>query len=227
MTTTTTIRRNSNNQNRSFRNFMWISMLMSLAVVFFGMQLMMVGPLKGRLDAIQARLDYTDQNMEKLVGVNHDATQTNHLLASIQAQADSFDEVQQAITDIDQLHDSIRNEAKSSTVALSSLDRITTLQKRVIASRQQTESAIGQIVKLETLRDEILSGGSQTELADNSLDGMMALQKRVIAASNNYEKASDSIADLTDFDSANCRKHRKTSKLRPLDLTNSSVCRIE
>ena len=55
VSTTTTIRRNSNNQQKGFRNFMWISMLMSLAVVFFGMQLMMVGPLKGRLDTKRDR----------------------------------------------------------------------------------------------------------------------------------------------------------------------------
>ena len=63
MTTTTTIRRSQNQQNKSFRNFMWISMLMSLAVVFFGMQLMMVGPLKGRLDGIQTRLDLSDEHL--------------------------------------------------------------------------------------------------------------------------------------------------------------------
>ena len=67
-TTTTTIRRSQNQQNKSFRNFMWISMLMSLAVVFFGMQLMMVGPLKGRLDSIQTRLDLSDEHLNKIAG---------------------------------------------------------------------------------------------------------------------------------------------------------------
>ena len=71
MSTTTTVRRNSNLQIRNFRNFMWISMLMSLAVVFFGMQLMMVGPLKGRLDGIQTRHDLIDQSLRQLV-TTHD-----------------------------------------------------------------------------------------------------------------------------------------------------------
>lgn len=199
MSTTTTMRRNQNTQNRSFRNFMWISMLMSLAVVFFGMQLMMVGPLKGRLDAIQTRLDLTDQNMESLVGVSDSIQNTNSLLSGIEEQAERFDQVEAAIAKVEELRKSVQSEALNSTAALSSLDKITQVQRRIVASRQQTDTAIAQIAEMELLRDKIMSGGNQTELADNSLSGMLALQKRVIAASGGYEAASDSIAELADL----------------------------
>lgn len=199
MSTTTTLRRNQNTQNRSFRNFMWISMLMSLAVVFFGMQLMMVGPLKGRLDAIQTRLDLTDQNLEVLVGTSDDVQHTNSLLADLEAQADRFEEVESAIAQVAELRKTVQSEALTSTAALSSLDKITEVQRRIVASRQQTDTAIAQIAEMELLRDKIMSGGSQTELAENSLSGMVALQKRVIAASGSYEAASDSIAELADL----------------------------
>ena len=73
------------------------------------------------------------------------------------------------------------SEAESATAALSTLDRLAAVQQRVIASRQQTDTAIAQIAQLESLRDDVISGSNQTEIADNSLDGMMALQQRVIA----------------------------------------------
>ncbi|MEO1982133.1 MAG: hypothetical protein ABGZ24_16565 [Fuerstiella sp.] len=199
MTTTTNIRRSQNQQNKSFRNFMWISMLMSLAVVFFGMQLMMVGPLKGRLDGIQTRLDLADEHLNKIVGTRDNVWEANDLLTSLQNQHNKLADVRVAITQIGDLRRSLEKESESATAALTALDRMAAVQKRIVASRQQTDEAFGQVANLESLRDEILSGSGQTEVADNSLNGMLALQKRVIAASNGYEQASTSIASLTEL----------------------------
>lgn len=199
MTTTTTVRRSQNQQNKSFRNFMWISMLMSLAVVFFGMQLMMVGPLKGRLDSIQTRLDLSDEHLDKIAGTRGNVWETNDLLSSLQDQHSKLADVRVAMTHIGDLRRALEEESESATAAMTFLDRLATVQKRIIASRQQTEDAFGQVADLESLRDEVLSGSSQTEVADNTLNGMLALQKRVIAASNGYEKASTSIASLAEL----------------------------
>ena len=199
MTTTTTIRRSQNQQNKSFRNFMWISMLMSLAVVFFGMQLMMVGPLKGRLDGIQTRLDLADEHLNKIAGTRDNVWEANDLLTSLQDQHNKLADVRVAMTQIGDLRRALEKESESTTTALTALDRLAAVQQRIIASRQQTDEAFGQVANLESLRDEILSGSGQTEVADNSLNGMLALQKRVIAASNGYEKASTSIASLTEL----------------------------
>ncbi len=198
-TTTTTIRRSQNQQNKSFRNFMWISMLMSLAVVFFGMQLMMVGPLKGRLDSIQTRLDLSDEHLNKIAGTRGHVWEANDLLSSLQDQHSKLADMRVAMTHIGDLRRSLEKESESATAALTSLDQLSAVQKRIIASRQQTEDAFGQVADLERLRDAVLSGSGQTEVADNTLNGMLALQKRVIAASNGYEKASTSIASLAEL----------------------------
>ena len=87
MNGSTTIRRTANTELGGFRSFMWICMVMSLAVVFFGMQLMMVGPLKGRLDGIQARLQESESSMKKLVAGRDSVWKTNNLLSSIEEQA--------------------------------------------------------------------------------------------------------------------------------------------
>ncbi|MCP4785458.1 MAG: hypothetical protein GY903_08765 [Fuerstiella sp.] len=199
MTTTTTIRRSQNQQNKSFRNFMWVSMLMSLAVVFFGMQLMMVGPLKGRLDGIQTRLDLADEHLNRIVGTRDNVWEANDLLSSLQDQHNKLADLRIGMTRIGDLRRSVTKESESATAALSALDRMAAVQKRIIASRQQTDEAFGQVANLESLRDNILSGSGQTDVADNSLNGMLALQKRVIAASNGYEQASTSIASLTEL----------------------------
>lgn len=199
MSNTTTIRRNSNQQNRSFRNFMWISMLMSLAVVFFGMQLMMVGPLKGRLDSIQTRLDLSDQNMQQLVGVQDGVLETNSLLEDLQEQSGRLEEMRVTMGRISALRNRVESEARSTPDALKQLEHLASLQKQVVAEAAQTDAALAQIARLDSLRDTIIGGSEQTDVADNSLDGILALQKRVIAASNNYEKASVSIANLTDL----------------------------
>ena len=196
---TTTIRRKSGSQHDSFRNFMWISMLMSLAVVFFGMQLMMVGPLKGRLDGIHTRLELSEKNLDQLVGAGDHIGGTNSLLSDLENQARRMEGLEAAVARIASLRESVESEGASASVALQSLDRIASVQKRVVASRQETEAAFSQIERLETLRDEIISGGQRVHVAENTLDGILALQKRVIAASNNYEAASNSITNLAEL----------------------------
>lgn len=174
-------------------------MLMSLAVVFFGMQLMMVGPLKGRLDGIQTRLDLTDQNMKQLVGTQDGVRNANHLLADLEVQTQKIDEVKNTLRQMDGLYQQVEQEARNAEHAVAQLNQIQSLHQQIIASADETETAAVEIAQLEALRRQIISGTQRTEVADNSLDGMLALQKRVIAASNGYEAASTSIANLADL----------------------------
>lgn len=174
-------------------------MLMSLAVVFFGMQLMMVGPLKGRLDGIQTRLDLGDQNLKQLVGAQDGVTEANSLLTDLQEQSNRLIEMQQTIDRIASLRQKMESEAQAATLAMNELDKLTAVQERIIASREETDAAVAQIARLEELRTDIIDGQNQTQVADNSLDGILALQKRVIAASSSYEQASTSIANLADL----------------------------
>jgi hypothetical protein len=195
----TTIRRNTKSEFGGFRSFMWICMVMSLAVVFFGMQLMMVGPLKGRLDGIQARLEESDGNMKKLVAGRDAVWKTNNLLTSIEEQASHVQKVQKSLADIQNLRSSIQREAESSAVAMAALDRMSAVQDRLVASQQQTQKATLQVTKLDDLLTTIIHGGETSEIAANSMDGIVALQNRVIATSNNYEKASEGITNLADL----------------------------
>ena len=195
----TTIRRNANSELIGFRSFMWICMVMSLAVVFFGMQLMMVGPLKGKLDGIQARLDESEANMKKLVAGRDSVWKTNNLLTSIEEQAGHVRKVQKSVADIQNLRSSIQREAESSSVAMAALDRISAVQDRLVAGQQQTLQASTQITKLDELLTKIVHGSENAEVANNSVDGIVALQNRVIAASNNYEQASEGITKLADL----------------------------
>ncbi len=199
MNGTTTIRRNSNTELGGFRSFMWICMVMSLAVVFFGMQLMMVGPLKGRLDGIQARLEESEGNMKKLVAGRDTVWKTNNLLTSIEEQASHIQKVQKSFAEIQSLRGNIQREAESSAVAMAALDRMSAVQDRLVASQQQTQQATVQVTRLDDLLTTIIHGGENAEIAANSMDGIVALQSRIIAASNNYEKASEGIANLADL----------------------------
>ena len=174
-------------------------MTMSLAVVFFGMQLMMVGPLKGRLDGIEARLAESDGNMKKLVAGRDSVWKTNNLLTSIEEQGSHLQKVEKSLADIQNLRSSIQREAESSSVALAALDRISTVQDRLVAGQQQTLEAATQVTKLDELLTSLIKGGENTEVAHNSIDGIMALQNRVIAASNNYEQASEGVTILADL----------------------------
>ncbi|MDA1231279.1 MAG: hypothetical protein O2856_10940 [Planctomycetota bacterium] len=199
MNGSTTIRRNANSELGGFRSFMWICMVMSLAVVFFGMQLMMVGPLQGRLDGIQARLEESDGSMKKLVAGRDAVWKTNNLLTSIEEQASHVRKVQASLSEMEKLRISIHREAEASAVAMAALDRMSAVQERIVAGRQQTLQATNQITKLDELLTAIIHGSENTEVAANSMDGIVALQNRVIAASNNYEKASEGITNLADL----------------------------
>jgi len=136
---------------------MWISMLMSLAVVFFGMQLMMVGPLKGRLDSINARLDNSDDNMKQLVGAKVGVSNTQSML-------NSLTEMEGQLDRLAALRNTIDSEANATANALASLEQIASVQHRIIAAKQQTADAATQIASLESLRDQVLSGADSLRL---------------------------------------------------------------
>ena len=199
MSTTTTVRRNSNQQIRNFRNFMWISMLMSLAVVFFGMQLMMVGPLKGRLDGIQTRLDLNDQSLRQLVGTHDGVKAHNSLVDSLQHQTGQMATLREQAAEFAALNNRLNSEAESSQEAMTAIDAMAGVQNRVIEAADSTGDAVAEVARIESLRTKIISGGKHTDVADNSFDGMVALQKRVIAASSGYEEASASVENMANL----------------------------
>ncbi len=174
-------------------------MLMSLGVVFFGMQLMMVGPLKGRLDSIQTRLDLSENSMNKLVAARDSVFKTNDMLTVLEDQSGKLEMLQKSISDIQALRQTIQQEADAAIVALAALDRISNVQTRLIATHQQTLQAATQVTAIEDLQKSIVQGSESTEIAANSLDGLVSLQSRMIAASNSYDKASEGISNLTDL----------------------------
>jgi prophage DNA circulation protein len=153
---TTTIRRSSNPEFRGFRNFMGMSMVMSLAVVFFGMQLMMVGPLKGRLETIQTRMESTENNMNKLVAVRDSVFRTNDLLSSLEDQSSRLQSLEQSITDIKTLRTAIEQEAGAAQTALASIDKLSAVQQRIIETEAQTQKASAQFNAMHELQMAIL-----------------------------------------------------------------------
>ena len=172
---------------------------MSLAVVFFGMQIMMVGPLQGRLETITSRLDDSEVSLRKLVGARDGVWRTNDLLTSLKDQTGRLEVLKDSIHDIQTLRNQVENEADAATVALAALDRMTTLQRRIVAEQQTTQNASRELTRMEELQQDILRNAEQLDVAANSFDGMLALQNRVIAASNGYEDASLSISQLAEL----------------------------
>ncbi len=174
-------------------------MLMSLAVVFFGVQLMMVGPLKGRLDGIQSRLESSEGNMKKLVAARDGVWKTNDLLTSLGEQTGRLESLRKSVADIQMLRNAIQKEAEVSGVALAAVDRISAVQQRIIQEQSQTALAADQLTAISELQESIIHGSDTTEIAANSLEGLVALQNRLIASSNGYEEASEGVANLADL----------------------------
>ncbi|MFN9718136.1 MAG: hypothetical protein ACK58L_05540 [Planctomycetota bacterium] len=197
--TTTTIRKHSDQEMRGFRSFMWMSMVMSLGVVFFGIQLMMVGPLKGRLDNIQARLNVSESNMGKLVAARESVFRTNDLLTTLNEQAGRLDDLQSNIASIETLRSTVTKESEAASSALAALEQMKKVQERLIATQQQTTQASAQLAAMSELQQAILNGSHSTEVAQNSLDGLVALQNRLIAVSNNYDQASEGVSNMADL----------------------------
>ena len=199
MSNHTTLRRSGDNQMQGFRRFLSVSILISMAVVFFGMQLMMIGPLQGRLEEIQTRLDLTGHSMKRLVSARDTVWETNDLLTSLEDQAGHLSGLQNSIGEMAAVQNRLREVAQSSDTALNVLDQITEVQSRLAYCDGQITEAGTQLMRLEQLRDDLIRGTDRTEVADNSLSGIVALQNRVIAASGGYENASAGIASLTDL----------------------------
>jgi DNA repair exonuclease SbcCD ATPase subunit len=195
----TTIQRHSASEVRAFRQYLWLSILMGLGVVFFGIQLLVVGPLKGRLDRIQTRLEKSESSMNRLVASGSTAGKTNDLLTSLNQQAGHLAGLRGSLAEIRALHDSVKQEGTAAAEAMTAVEQIAQVQDRLIAGKDRTTAAGEQLAAMEALQQAILDGAEGTEVADASLQGIVALQNRLIASSGNYEQASEGAARMADL----------------------------
>jgi len=150
------------------RTLIGVSLLAGLAVVFFGMQILMVGPLQGRLQNIQARLDQSDRSMNKLVNSSSAAAQTNDLLSALDQQASSIEKLSRNIADIQALRHTISTEGVAAIDAMQAVEQIAAVQDRLIAENESTARALDAVDGLESLRRSILEGSAATEVADSA-----------------------------------------------------------
>jgi len=195
----TTIQRQNHSEVRAFRQYLWLSILMGLGVVFFGIQLLVVGPLKGRLDRIQTRLDKSETSMSRLVAAGSAAGRTNDLLTSLNQQAGQLSTLRSSLSDIRALRESVEQEGVAAADAMASVQNISEVQDRLISGRDRTIAAGEQLSAMEALQQSILDGAEGTQVADASLQGIVALQNRLIASSGNYEQASKGAARMADL----------------------------
>ena len=146
------------------RTLIGVSLLSGLSVVFFGMQILMVGPLQGRLQNIQARLDQSDRSMNRLVRSSVSAEQTNDLLSSLEQQARGLESLRRSISDIQTLRNTISTEGTAAVDAMQAVDQIAAVQDRLIASSESTTLARESLDALDSLRQTIISGSDATEV---------------------------------------------------------------
>lgn len=184
---------------RSFRAFFGVTMLVAAAIVFFGLQIMMVGPLKSQLENIQARLDDSEKDMRKLVAERNQLWRTNDLLSGLQDQAAQIDNISATLTSIRGLREHVALEAKESQKALAAFNSIAALHKKLAAQDAHTEMALTQLDGLLALRQSVVDSSKDSDAAISALDDLASVADAAIAGSSQVEEAEESIGKLAEL----------------------------
>lgn len=209
------------NDSKSFKAFFAVTMLVAAALVFFGLQIMMVGPLKDQLGTIQAKLQDNEKDMRKLVAERNQLWRTNDLLSGLKAQAKSVESIQQTLASINNLRDHVQHEAKQTQQALTAFNSIVTLHKQLAAQDAHTKLALEQLDGLLALRQSVIDTSSKTGKAIDALDNIGEIADAAIASASQIEDASQSITKLASL------KNRVLGETDGLDAAQKSLDRIE
>ncbi len=191
--------RSSGDDLRSFRAFFAVTMLIAAAVVFFGLQIMMVGPLKSQLSTIQARLDDSEKDMRKLVAERNQLWQTNDLLSSLQEQATKVKSIQASLTSLQNLREHVQKESQQTQKAMAAFNSISSLHKQLAAQDQHTKMALSQLDSLLTLRQSITDAGGKTDAALAAIDDLADVTEAAVAGSSQIAEAEASITKLAEL----------------------------
>ena len=184
---------------KSFRTFFAVTMLVAASVIFFGLQIMMVGPLKNQLESIQARLDDSEKDMRKLVAERQQLWRTNDLLSGLQDQASQIEDISATLISIKGLREHVEHEAKESQKALAAFNSIAALHKRLAAQDAHTKMALDQLDGLLALRRNIVDSSEKTNDAMSALDSLASVATAVIAGSSQVDEAEESITKLAEL----------------------------
>ena len=193
------LRRSQQKEQQHYQKFVTTMAIMSLATVFFGMQLMMVGPLKDRLDSIQSRLDLTELDMRKLVSARNQVWQTNDLLSSLQEQSQHLSSTRQTLKAVSHLQAEIDAEAGKVSRTLASLNQIADLQKQLVAQSEQTQMALAQLDQLVSMRKSLVNESENIDTAVATLDDLVQIKQDAINAADNIDVAQKSVTDMTEI----------------------------
>lgn len=191
--------RSSGDDIRSFRAFFAVTMLIAAAVVFFGLQVMMVGPLKSQLSSIQARLDDSEKDMRKLVAERNQLWKTNDLLSSLQDQAKQVDSIHATLASMQTLREHVQKESLQTQNAIASFNSISALHKQLAAQGSQTKIASSQLDSLLALRQTVTESGDKTDAALAAIDDLADITDAAIAGSTQIAEAEESITKLSEL----------------------------
>ncbi|MFK7821468.1 MAG: hypothetical protein AB8G99_22320 [Planctomycetaceae bacterium] len=192
-------KRGSGDDSRTFRLFFTGTMLIAAAVVFFGLQITMIGPLKSQLGSIQDRLDDSEKDMRKLVAERNQLWRTNDLLSGLQDQAEQIEHITATMTQIKQLRQHVEREAMQTAKAINAFDSIAGLHKKLAAQDAHTKMAVNQLDELLALRQSVVEKSDETNAAMSALNDLADLTDAAVAVSSQVEQAEENIGKLAEL----------------------------
>lgn len=212
--------RDPHKELRSFRTFFGVTILVATSVVFFGLQIMMVGPLKNQLDTIQSRLDDTEKDMRKLVAERNQLWHTNDLLSGLQDQAKSVKQIEATLSSIKTLRQQVEHESRETQRAMTAFNSIASLHKRLAAQDKHTEMALGELSDLIELRQSLLESGKDTSKAMAALDDLSEVAAAAVTTASDVDEAEEAISKLSEL------KYRMLGESDGVKAAEEGVARI-
>ncbi|MDA1017619.1 MAG: hypothetical protein O3A00_24565 [Planctomycetota bacterium] len=192
------------------RRFSAAMLAVGLLVGFIGIYLMVVRPMKGRMDVVESRLLNVDREMDDLVGSQDDVWKTNNLLSSLKSQKLAVDGARDAIRTIRQFRAEIEAEAVKTEKAVSALEQIAMLQQSVIGQQEKTASAEVAFSGLVSLQQSLIESQARSAKAADAVVVLSKLHDDTVSASLKSDESRQQLARLVELQQASVAQAQAT-----------------
>lgn len=185
------------------KSFPWLPVITGLAIVYLGLQFLIVNPAQQELVAMQQRMQGMEKNLEQLVGVKENVWKTNDLLAAVRSQESQHQQLENALSKMKTFRIDVQAEAKRTENAMTEIRKIGQLHKEIASQNDVHKSAVKsfeQVAKLQkdlsNLRVEMKKSLEEVKDVKVMIGQLTQLKSELIADVQGLEDAQKNLKGL-------------------------------
>lgn len=170
-----------------------------LAATVLGVNLSIVRPMKDRMEELKQEIVSMQSDMQLLVGERDQVRNTNDLLSGLKAQQAVFEEARRSLASMRQMREELTVECQKTGEVLASVEKLATIQQRVLKNRELSEPATKALDQVVALQKQLIEQNVTSDDAVESANRLIELKRNVMAEAADATSAEAGLSQLANL----------------------------